>query len=252
MISVIVCSRREPAWDLHERNIAATIGVDYEYIRIENTTSPRGICAVYNEGAQKARYECVVFVHEDVFFMEQGWGKVLLGKFTNAHIGLVGVAGTEVLYGSDLRWHIAGQPHIKGRLVHEIPTHSLFVLTVYSWDKTDAEVVVADGLFLAMRKSLFSTIRFDDATFKAFHFYDFDICMQVRTSHSCIVTWDILVKHFSGGKNDPTWHDAAALFKEKYAGELPALTPGISLPKSFGPPAQNFDLSGKAQPGILI
>jgi hypothetical protein len=253
MISVIVSSRQPPSWDFHERNVRKTIGCDHEYIRIQNSDGKRGICSVYNEGVAQARGDLVVFVHEDAFFMEPGWGSVLRKKFDDPQTGLVGVAGTQYLFADDLRWHIAGQPFIRGRVVHEVESRSLFVMTVMSWDTADAEVVAADGLFLAVRKNLFERIRFDEKTFQGFHFYDLDICMQVRKTHRCIVTWDILMKHYSTGRNDPVWHEAARAFQEKYRGELPASCTNV-IPPEPGKrmKAKDYDLKGKVPQTTIV
>lgn len=255
MISVIVCSRQAPEWDFHQRNVQKTVGCDNEYIRIDNRKGEMGICVAYNMGVQKAAGEILVFVHEDVFFMEEGWGKNLESKFLqDSSTGLIGVAGTQYLFKDDLRWHIAGQPFLKGRVIHQLDRGERFILVVFSWDKNDSEVVAVDGLFFAIRKELFSRASFDEKTFRGFHFYDLDICMQVRKTHKCIVTWDIMLQHFSAGKNDPAWHEAAKLFAQKYEKELPAScvssVPDPSPDKRQS--ASNYDLKGKVQQNVIV
>ena len=108
---------------------------------------------------------------------------------------------------------------MKGRVIHELNRGETVYLSVFSWDKEDAEVVAVDGLFFAVRRSLFHRIRFDDATFDGFHFYDLDLCMQIRKTHRLIVTWDLLVKHLSAGRCDDSWKEAGARFLKKYAGQ---------------------------------
>jgi hypothetical protein len=97
---------------------------------------------------------------------------------------------------------------------------------VFSEDETDAEAVAVDGLFFAIRKELFPTIQFDERTFDRFHFYDLDICMQVRKTHKIIVTSKILVKHFSGGSFRETWREYADRFIKKYSSMLPVSCSG--------------------------
>ena len=253
MISVIVCSRKEPAFDVHERNVAATVGCEHEYVRIDNRDREGGIGRAYNEGVRRAAGDVLVFMHEDAFFMEPLWGPSLERKFSeHADVGLVGVAGTQYLDTEDLRWHSAGKPFVRGRVVHDLPHRDIFALTVFSWDRNDAEVVAVDGLFFAVRASLFESISFDEERFDGFHFYDLDICMQVREVARCIATWDLLIKHFSEGKNDRSWHEAASRFREKYADRLPAScvegTPGPG--KRDG--AENYDLRGKAPRVVIV
>ena len=66
MISVIVCSI-QPKWlaDLKE-NIESNIGVEYQLIAVDNRLEKKGICQVYNEAANEAKFNIVCFIHEDV------------------------------------------------------------------------------------------------------------------------------------------------------------------------------------------
>jgi glycosyltransferase involved in cell wall biosynthesis len=252
MISIIVCSRQPAEFDVHRRNVAKTIGTDHEYVRIDNTSNTYGICGAYNQGVSQAKGDILVFVHEDVFFMEPGWGNIIESKFAaNQRIGLVGVAGTQYLFADSPAWIKAGQPYIRGRVVHELDSGASYILSIFSWDKSDAEVVAVDGLFFAVRASLFPGIRFDERTFDQFHFYDLDICMQVRKTHFCIVTWDILLKHLSGGNANAQWVEAGNRFLAKYKNELPASTvptiPDLTKYKE----AVHFDLRGKVPQGTI-
>ena len=61
---MIICSARPERLQAVTRNIEATIGVEYELIAVDNSVEGRGICAVYNEGASRARYPFLCFVHE--------------------------------------------------------------------------------------------------------------------------------------------------------------------------------------------
>lgn len=252
MISVIVCSRQPSSWDLHRRNVEKTVGCEHEYFRIDNTNNTYNLCAAYNKGTELSQGDIFVFVHEDVFFMEPGWGGVLARKFSNdPKLGLVGVAGTQYLFADHPAWIRAGRPYIRGRVVHELNNGQTYTLSVFSWDKTDAEVVAVDGLFFAVRGSLFPAVRFDDVTFDKFHFYDLDICMQVHRTHKLIVTWDILLKHLSGGVMDNTWIEAGQKFLAKYKNELPSTCIGEIPDLSVHLEAMHYDLRGKAPQGTI-
>jgi hypothetical protein len=251
-ISVIVCSRKDPSDTLHERNVVKTVGsVTMEYIKVDNRDNRYCIGAAYNEGVGRASGRIAVFMHEDVFFMEGDWGKKLVEKFDDPLTGLVGVAGTEYLFGDNPGWVAAGRPYIHGHVIHELDNGKVYHLTVFSWDKEDVEVVAVDGLFFAVRKELFPDISFDATTFDGFHFYDLDICMQVRKTHRCLVTWDILVKHQSGGAFDAAWKQYAHRFIEKYHAALPASCTASVPDRTRRIDFENFDLRGKA-PQVTI
>ena len=251
MISAITCSRQPPSSNLHERNLRKTSAGPFEYLRIDNQDRRYGICAAYNLGVQRARGDILVFMHEDAFFMEGGWDAVLAKKFADPTLGLVGIAGTQYLFPDPPGWVVAGRPFIRGKVVHETHAGDRFHLTVFSWDEKDSEVVAVDGLFFAVRRSLFERIRFDEATFDGFHFYDLDICMQVRQTHRLIVTPDLLVKHQSGGAFDAVWNDYAKRFTAKYQKELPATCVPEVPDLSKRIPFENFDLKGKV-PQVTI
>lgn len=223
MISVVVCSKNDASSKIHRSHIADTVGCEHEYIRIDNTQNKYGICAAYNQGIREATGETVAFVHEDVFFITSGWGIILEQKFIqNSAVGLIGVAGTQYLFEDLPLWYAAGCPYVKGQVVHDNIKEKRCILSVYSEETTDAEVAVVDGLFFAVRKQLLSSLRFDEKTFDRFHFYDLDICMQVRKTHKILVTPHILVKHFSGGAFNEEWKLYCAKFAIKHKKDLPA------------------------------
>jgi GT2 family glycosyltransferase len=252
-ISVVVCSCLPVEDNRHSRNIARTIGCEYEYIRIDNTNGYLGISAAYNQGAKQAKGELIVFVHEDVFFMEPGWGSTLLQKLgADPELGLIGVAGTQYLSGHSAFWPQAGRPFIRGRVIHEIEASDKFFMTIYHREMADAEVVAVDGLFMAIRASLFEHIQFDAHTFDRFDLYDMDICMQIGRTHKLLVTWDILLKHRSDGRYKDCWREYADLFLEKYRSELPrscvAEVPPINNPDTF----ECYDLKGKVSQATIL
>lgn len=224
-----------------------TIGsVSCEYLRIDNRENHYSISAAYNEGVSRAAGEVLVFAHEDAFCMEGGWGEKLISKFIDPSIGLVGVAGTEFLFPGNPGWVAAGRPFIHGHVIHETDNGNTYHLTVFNWDQQDTDVVAVDGLFFAVRRELFAAIRFDEIMFDGFHFYDLDICMQVRRTHRCLVTWDLLVKHQSGGSFGDAWKKYAARFIAKYRSELPASCSAAVPDPSRRIGFENFDLKGKA------
>jgi hypothetical protein len=113
-------------------------------------------------------------------------------------------------------------------------------------------VVAVDGLFFAIPKRLFPAVRFDDKTFPGFHFYDLDICMQVRRTHKLIVTWDIMLKHLSGGNMNMVWLEYGNKFLEKYKAELPVSCVGEIPDPARHRACQSFDLHGKAPLGVIV
>ena len=253
MISVVVCSRLPKENDEHARNIARTIGCNFEYIRIDNTANRYGICEAYNIGAKRASGNVTVFVHEDVFFMEPGWGPKLLAKYeADDRLGLVGVAGAQYLDETLPFWPGSGRPFVRGRVVHQIDENDKFYMTIYHRDWADTEVVAVDGLFLAIRSAVLKYIQFDAHTFDKFHLYDMDICMQVGRTHKVIVTYDILCKHLSRGSFNDVWRHYAEKFTTKYAAELPKACIDQRPPPNNPDTFECVDLRGRIPRDHLI
>ena len=249
MINTIVCSTKDSADKIHRKHIAETVGCDYEYIRIDNAENKYGLGAAYNKGVARATGDILVFLHEDVFIITPKWGQILEDKFKQDNsIGLIGVAGTQYLLKDDPFWVAAGRPFIKGRVFHEIKKENRCILTVFSEEEVDTEVVAVDGLFFAVRKQLFDTIRFDEKTFAQFHFYDLDICMQARKTHKIIITPDILAKHFSGGSFQEEWKMQGEKFIAKYRNELPATCTDTIPDPSNRIPLDSFPLETVLSP----
>ena len=93
MISIIISSYKENYYQLLLANIQQSIGhANYEIVKISNP-GLMGINKAYNEGALKAMYDDLLFIHEDVEFITNGWGHFLIDSLKNENIGIIGVAG---------------------------------------------------------------------------------------------------------------------------------------------------------------
>ena len=75
MFTIICCSVDPAAARRLEKNIAATCGCPYEFIAYDNRINGDGLCKVFNRCAAAARYDMLCFVHEDVEFQTEGWGR---------------------------------------------------------------------------------------------------------------------------------------------------------------------------------
>lgn len=96
MLSIIICSVSPERLEQVTRNIHDTIGVDYEIIAIDNREKQWPIARAYNEGASRAHYPFLFFVHEDVKFHSVGWGKCIEKKLKEPDCGVIGFAGSKV------------------------------------------------------------------------------------------------------------------------------------------------------------
>jgi len=232
MLSIIICSVNPDQLRLIQKNINETVGIPYEVIAINNNINPRGITAVYNEGAKKARFNYLCFVHEDVKFNTQGWGKILTDLFKDKNLGLVGVAGGAHKPKLPSGWGPSGvqDRFVKINMVqhfkHENRSPSLQYYN--SRNEKLAEVACLDGLFLVTKKSIIEEFPFDEKLLKGFHCYDIDISIAIGQKYKVAVTYEIQIEHFSEGKLDKSWIQDTILVHEKWNNVLPVTIGKIS------------------------
>jgi hypothetical protein len=225
MISLITCSRDQVSLAKLQKNVADTIGVDYEWVVMDNRDGRYGICEAYNLGARKASFSILCFIHEDILFETVGWGHRLLAHFENDQVGLVGVAGSATKSLVPSSWasfihpsemclvqHFKSVVHSPERIVRTSSADDPSVLK---------PVVCLDGVFLSTRRIVFEKFRFDEENLPAFHGYDIDYSLQVGQLYGVYVCFDIMIHHFSEGSFNREWLDACESISAKWAGHLP-------------------------------
>ncbi|MBD1392883.1 glycosyltransferase [Mucilaginibacter glaciei] len=207
MISVIICSINPALLKAVTYNINTTIGVPYELIAIDNRGSKKGICQVYNEASEKAQYEVLCFVHEDIIIKTNNWGSVLLNLFKDPSLGLVGVAGSSYRPLTPSKWGGFTENTVYGNII-QVFKHDQkkdFHLNRNPGNDKLKTVACVDGVWLCTTKKIAAEIKFDENTFKGFHCYDIDISLSIGCKYKVAVTYEILIKHFSEGHFDRTW-----------------------------------------------
>ena len=173
MISIIVCSRSADISSELKESISSTIGVDFEIIVIDNSLNTYSIFEAYNLGARQAVSPYLCFIHEDVSFSNSsfGWGGALENKLSNKKVGVIGVAGADIVTRIPAPWSsyrfakrmnlIQGKSIDNGDLIFEKRFLPVGVADSFF------SVVLLDGVFLAMRKDIFNEISFNDNFFFA-------------------------------------------------------------------------------------
>ena len=199
MLSIIISSYQPDYFTALEKNIAETCGVPYEIIKVDNP-GIMGICEAYNRGAEKAKYDNMLFLHEDVLFETNDWGHILLEKLQISNVGVVGVAGSNYYgYIPSGCWNPTYFKHINQF------EHDSFTLYDKSNFKNKTEKVkVVDGVFLACLKRIYEEIMFNDKI-KGYHGYDLIFTLSASEKFQNYVTSEILIKHYSLGNISKEW-----------------------------------------------
>lgn len=193
------------------------------FIGVQNPGSI-SLTKAYNtiwESAKDIPNSICVFVHHDIIFKSQSWGRNLLNIFNNYNVDILGVAGSEVLYPHCVWWnnHTGTQMSsiLWGKVWHKLGNKPEYVSNFSGYRKC-AKVqpaVVVDGLFIAA--NLENCLPFDE-DFDGFHFYDISFCLKNFIAGKKIgITENIQITHMSGGNLSPEWEVNRQKLAEKYA-----------------------------------
>lgn len=167
----------------------------------------------------------VVFIHHDIHFKTQGWGKNLLNIFNNNEVDIVGLAGTDHLRKHCVWWLDDQNQFNKNDLWGKV-WHTDGKKQWKSDFTTDAKkcaklqpVVAIDGVFIAFDPD--TCVDFDEA-FKGFHLYDISFCIEnLLYGRKIAVTETIQIVHESGGQLSIAWEENRAKLAHIYDIQLP-------------------------------
>jgi hypothetical protein len=219
MISIIICSRTASISDQLTQNINQTIGIPFELVIIDNSDNLYSIFSAYNEGVKRSKFEVLCFMHDDIIFKTNDWGIIVMNRFKSSNLGAIGVAGSPYYAILPGAWWSGG--YICQSIYGEQE------LAYQPKQDNALPVVVLDGLWFCVRKSLFSMIHFDDTTFSGFHYYDMDISLQIQQKgYELLSVYDISIQH-SSGKLDTIWLTNALLLQKKWENNLPIFSEKI-------------------------
>lgn len=232
MYSIIVCSIRPQEAEALRANIARTIGegIQFEFLAYDNRGTGKGICQVYNECAEKAQYENLCFVHEDVEFLTENWGSILAEKLAEPDCGVIGFAGSSFKSRSLSGWHSLSRygvrlNYVQGGLVDKEGKKCSVACVANPKSEQYSQVISVDGMCLFVKKSVWSKIRFDQDLLEKFHCYDLDFTIASHTAgFKNWVVNIVQIEHFSPGGFDSNWFEETKKLHEKWNNHLPLYT----------------------------
>ncbi|PSL30326.1 glycosyltransferase [Dyadobacter jiangsuensis] len=233
MISIIICSANDVELAHVSENIRKTVGVAYEIIAIDNRREPRGICAVYNEGAKRARFDLLCFMHEDIEMMTADWGARVLDIFDqNPQLGLLGIAGggyKSLAPSSWYNYHLQENGGFYCNLVQGYRHTGREDTVEYRNPRNQplSRVACIDGCWMCTRKEVVRRFPFDEKLLTGFHGYDLDFSIAVNQEYQVAVTFEVLLKHFSEGNFNQTWRTQMLKVHQKWPHLLPLNIDGV-------------------------
>jgi len=232
MISIVICSRNKIIDPLLYQNIQETIGLPFDLVYIDNSDNQYDIFEAYNLGVQKSQHNIICFMHDDILYKTNHWGKLVLSHFNNTNIGAIGVAGTPYVSAMPGTWW--SSKLVAQNIIQEGKSDTHYYKTdsnkVFTENNNKVPVALLDGVWLCVRKSLFDQIQFDQLNYQGFHMYDMDISMQIQAlGFELASVYDIDIVHQSIGKLNANWITNRLAFYKKWKHQLPFAI----LPYSF-------------------
>lgn len=235
MLSIIICSISPERLQEISQNIHATIGVEHEIIAIDNREKCWSIARAYNEGARQARYPYLFFVHEDVKFHSQDWGTVVAEKLAEPSCGVIGFAGTKIMFDCYSGWmqhrRFACTSYLQKK--GNVTAFTGFNVVQGEWF---AEVVAVDGFGMFVQKEVWKAYPFDEKMLTGFHCYDVDFSLQIAVSkryrNYVCCSPEVQVEHLSEGNYNRNWcQDTVRMYNRKWNVILPIKIDDLCLTK---------------------
>lgn len=218
-IAIVVCSRetnqeKKEFLDM----IGRTCGFNYHVFFYTNNEGV-GLTKVYNDILDKSPYDLIVYIHDDIEFLKEGWGLELVKLFDqHKDYGIIGVAGSAEFDENGAWW---GYDKIYGQVLHR--GNGKAWLTAYSPLIKDGlkQVCVVDGLCFAIHRKRIS--KHFDEEIDGFHFYEIDFCLANHLDKKCKVgvTTNLRIAHESIGGLDPKWFENKEKVNKKYEKHYP-------------------------------
>lgn len=215
----VVCSSQHPL-DSFKDEIIKSSGLHnkIEFLGYENK-GEFSLTEIYNRGLKEAKYDHIVFLHNDITIETKQWGVKLLKQFEkNPEFGIIGVAGSKNMPASGQWW--ANPKKMYGRVKHTHEGKSW--LSTYSDDlgQNLEEVVNVDGVFFAIDKTKIKKEFNEDV--KGFHFYDVSFSFENHLAGTKVgVSTFIRINHQSIGMTNDAWEKNRQQFVETHTDVLP-------------------------------
>ncbi len=217
MVSVVISTRKtDPTYYDHVKRMFSHPNT--EILMYEND-GQMSLTQVYNKGLKESVNDIVVFMHDDLILETSNMTPKIVKLFEkHPEYGIIGIAGTDKLTSGrwwDNRENMFG---VVGH-IHEGKRH----VNHYSkgvFNDVLKDVVIVDGLFFMVRKSLLKK-EFNEQ-FEGFHFYDISFCVENQFEGVKIgLTTKFGVTHKSVGMTNKQWEKNKLLFEALFEKRLP-------------------------------
>ncbi len=186
------------------------------FMRTENKNA---LAKVYNEAIDQAIEEnrdSLVLIHDDVHIAYDF--RPRLAELFEQY-DLIGVAGASTIkIGEPALWHIMGGGHNAPTMHGAVAHGNKNYMHMTSFGVYPHRAVLIDGVFMAIKREVFTKVRFDETNPAKFHFYDLSFSLDTRKKGFRVGVGDIPIIHESMGLTEytPEWKEGETWFLNKY------------------------------------
>jgi hypothetical protein len=217
VVSVVISTRKID--DNYVKHVEKMFSHPKTEILMYENNGEMSLTQVYNKGLKESVNDIVVFMHDDLILETSNMTPKIVKLFDkHPEYGIIGIAGTNKLTSGrwwDNRENMFG---VVGH-IHEDKRH----VNHYSkgvFNDVLKDVVIVDGLFFLVRKSLLKK-EFNEQ-FEGFHFYDISFCVENQLEGVKIgLTTKFGVTHKSVGMTNKKWEKNKLLFEALFEKRLP-------------------------------
>ncbi len=220
VVSVVISTRNID--DEYLKHVEKMFSHPKTEILIYENDGVNSLTEIYNIGLKESKNDIVVFMHDDLILETPNMTPTIVKLFEkHSNYGIIGIAGTDNLT-SGMWWQ--NRQNMFGVVghIHEGKRH----VNHYSkgvFNDVLKDVVIVDGLFFMVRKSLLKK-EFNEE-FKGFHFYDISFCVENFLEGVKIgLTTKFGVTHKSVGATNKQWEKNKLFFEALYGYKLPLTT----------------------------
>ena len=217
VVSVVISTRKID--DEYLKHVEKMFSHPNTEILMYENDGEMSLTQIYNKGLKESVNDIVVFMHDDLILETSNMTPKIVKLFEkHPDYGIIGIAGTDKLTSGrwwDNRENMFG---VVGH-IHEGKRH----VNHYSkgvFNDVLKDVVIVDGLFFMVRKSLLKK-EFNEQ-FNGFHFYDISFCVENQFEGVKIgLTTKFGITHKSVGITNKQWEKNKLLFEALFEKRLP-------------------------------
>jgi GT2 family glycosyltransferase len=160
----------------------------------------QAIAKVYNRAIDFAidnNFDYLVLAHDDIIIESEIEDRLVELFETYDMVGVAG--GNNCKLQEPALWHLMcggfGSGNLHGAVAHGNEKEK----SMTGFGTYPKRVTLIDGVFMAMKRSVFEKVRFDEECPAKFHFYDLDFCLAANKHKVKICVGDIHITHASPG-----------------------------------------------------